>query len=183
MLSDQKILVAIKTGNGRDAAFVALYKQCGPIAKKMAFDFKFSTEDAKDILQDAIMVFWQKVNDPDFLLSVKISTYISAVCKHKFLNKKRGAKGSVPIDVVFDLDMQDPDDSVDEVVYTYREEKLVKYLDEIGGRCRDLVMGLYSGLNMTELALKFGYTSQANATNQRYKCMNRLREKFGQLKK
>jgi DNA-directed RNA polymerase specialized sigma24 family protein len=39
-------------------------------------------DEAKDIFQDALIVFWQKATNSDFILSSKLSTYLYSVCQN-----------------------------------------------------------------------------------------------------
>ena len=51
-----------------------------------------SQEDAEDMLQEAIIVLWQKVNSGTFQLSARLSTFILAVAKNKWMAQMRKRK-------------------------------------------------------------------------------------------
>lgn len=51
-----------------------------------------SEEDAEDMLQEAIIVLWQKVNSGTFQLSARLSTFILAVAKNKWMAQMRKRK-------------------------------------------------------------------------------------------
>ena len=48
--------------------------------------------DAQDLLQEAIIVLWQNINAGRFELSAKVSTYLFAIVKNKWMAESRRRK-------------------------------------------------------------------------------------------
>ena len=57
--TDKEILNCIKTEQGYNDAIKELYKQCYPMIRKLCFNYNIDDEECKDIVQDAVIVFWQ----------------------------------------------------------------------------------------------------------------------------
>ena len=55
-------------------------------------------DDGKDVLQEAVFIFWEKVNNDDFELSASVSTYIYAVSRNIWLSRLRKNKMNVSFD-------------------------------------------------------------------------------------
>ena len=142
-----------------------------------------SRPDCEDILQDAVVVLWKRVNINNYRLEAKISTFIYGVSKRMFINKSRKLKIYSPIDGD-DLEKEYGEEiQIDESLFEDRRTTIMNLLEKLGSRCKSLIIDFYLGFSMAELANKHGYTTPANATNQRYKCMQRLKSKVEQLKK
>ncbi len=48
--------------------------------------------DAEDIIQETIIVLWQKVNSDSLQLTVKLGTYLLAIAKNKWMAELRKRK-------------------------------------------------------------------------------------------
>ena len=69
-----------------------------------------SDADAEDILQEAIIVLWQKANAPDFQLTSKVSTFLMAIARNKWMAEMRKRKRWVNQDP--DLNLADDAESM-----------------------------------------------------------------------
>lgn len=174
---DEVIIKALESES--DLAFQWLYKMTYPSVLKMVTQNNGVREEANDIFQDTIMVFFEKIQGGDFVLKSSINTYIYAVARHLWLKKLRQkGKGSMVyleddeiLDVKADLDKFEEEER--------RMAKLSMAIEAIGEPCRSLLKDFYfENMSMQEIALKFGYTNAENAKNQKYKCLQRLRKIF-----
>jgi DNA-directed RNA polymerase specialized sigma24 family protein len=58
-----------------------------------------------------------------------------------------------------------------------------KVLNELGERCRELLLLFYNGgIRLKDIARKMGYSSEATAKNQKYKCLEAARLKLKESK-
>ena len=179
-MTDPTIITLIRAGEN-DKALDALYRFFPPV-RKMIRNYGGSRQDAEDIFQEALIVFCKKVRGTDLVLTAKLTTYLFSICRYLWkdeLKKRRHFKSNAVID-----DDPFPDEAVNisAAVEDEREAKLAELvLDELGGRCRDLLLLFYTaGMKMKDIAVKMGYSSENTAKNQKYKCLetakNRLRE-------
>src|SRR5690606_18400997 len=88
--SDETIVEEIRKGNKE--ALVYLYE--GNYASIRNYILKNSgdSDDVEDILQDAVIVVWQKVSQKEFELTAKLSTFLFAVAKNLWLKALNKAK-------------------------------------------------------------------------------------------
>lgn len=92
-LTDSQIIQRIKLGD--ESALDYLYQQHYKMMLRMVLRNNGTEQEALDIFQDALIVFWQKAMDSSFELTSKISTYLYSVCKNlwrKELDRKRNLK-------------------------------------------------------------------------------------------
>ena len=174
---DEAIIHSIE--NNDDSVLQWLYKLCFPPVVKMVLQNNGNRDEASDLFQDAMVVFYENVKEGQFQLKSSISTYLYAVCRHLWLKKLR-EKGKSPM-VYTEFDAHE-DVSVDVKQFEEEElrfDKLSQAIDAIGEPCRGLLKDFYfTELSMSELASKYQYTNADNAKTQKYKCLQRLKKLF-----
>jgi RNA polymerase sigma factor (sigma-70 family) len=179
-MDDQTIIELIRT-NRHDKAFLALYRNY-PAVKKLILSKGGSSQDAEDIYQEALIILCRKVTDPSFTLTAKLSTYLYSVCRFLWKDELKKKQKRHHSDLDENLDTED--DGLQEAVE--RESKLKaaeKVIMQIGERCRELLQFFYfEKMSMKEIASRMGLSSENVAKNQKYKCIERAKEKLKELK-
>ena len=179
-MDDNKIIELLKVGK-QDKAFLKLYKNY-PQVEKLILSKGGSKEDARDTFQEGLIIFYQKVVNTDFQLTSAIGTYLYSVCRFLWKDElvKRKRKQSVDTDFEFS--------SEEEIEFQQALEKEAKFkqlesvLTQIGDKCLQLLkMFYYEGLSMKIIASKVGLKSEKIAKNQKYKCLERAKQKVREL--
>ncbi|MBL7699711.1 MAG: sigma-70 family RNA polymerase sigma factor [Chitinophagaceae bacterium] len=138
-----------------------------------------SSEDARDIFQEAMIVLYERSRTPEFELQCQLKTYLYSVCRRLWLKRLAQAQRYIP--QVNGLEETIP---VEEDVELHEQKNLEfqmmeKALLGLGEPCKSLLEAFYiQRRNMSEIASSFGYTNPDNAKNQKYKCLLRLRKLF-----
>ncbi|MEM9981431.1 MAG: sigma-70 family RNA polymerase sigma factor, partial [Bacteroidota bacterium] len=126
-------------------------------------------EEAKDVFQDALIVFWQKARKNDFQLTSKISTYLYSVCLNLW-RKELERKSRLS---------NEEKDGVTEITWE-KEEKfrlIHQCLGKLGETCRKVLYYYYfDGLSMQDIAEKLGFANADTAKTKKYKCKKELDE-------
>lgn len=147
--------------------------------------------DAEDAFQEAVLVLYEKAKDPEFCLTVKIGTYLFAVCKRLWM-KKINARAHADtyytdeIELHWDQGAQEEEDIQRLKEKEAQFEQLATYMYKLGSPCNNLLKDFYiENKSMQEIAVKYGYTNSENAKTQKYKCLTRLKKMFfeGEKKK
>lgn len=136
-------------------------------------------QEAKDIYQEAVIAFYERAQQPDFVLTCKVKTYLYAVCRRLWLKRlaeKRRFNISIPETETFD-------EAEEEVRTAMEREVSFQRMDEslraLGEPCRSILQDFYiHDFSMEIISEKFGYTNTDNAKNQKYKCLQRLKKLF-----
>lgn len=136
-------------------------------------------QEAKDIYQDAVIAFYEKVQHPEFVLTCKIKTYLFAVSRRlwlKRLGEKKRYHGRIEESETF-LEIDEEMVDIEGKEETF--DRMAKALDGLGEPCRSIIEDFYfNGQTMETIRDKFGYTNADNAKNQKYKCLQRLKKLF-----
>ena len=136
-----------------------------------------SEDDAADIFQDGVIIFWQKLKNPDFKLTVSRTTFLISICKNLWLNELRNKRKNLTVvkDDIPDVEMEDDDLSENEV----RQNKLNKAIELLGDTCRTILKAFYyETLSMEEIAVKAKLSSAKTAKSKKYKCIQQLKAKM-----
>lgn len=174
---DDLILVEIRKNN--DQVLRVLYRKHYAMAVHLVCSNNGTEQEAKDIYQEAIIAFYERVQQSDFVLTCKIKTYIYAVCRRLWLKRLAEKKRvSAPIaEAETFVGVEEEMMSIEE--NERRFSRMGEALSALGEPCRTIIEDFYiHDLSMEMISEKFGYTNADNAKNQKYKCLQRLKKLF-----
>lgn len=156
--------------------FEKLYEQVFPAVARFVSKMGGSLDDAKDIFQDALVIFYEKNADPDFTISISQEAYIMGISKHLWLRKLNKDNRHVQLDD-YEKEISIPADYFPD----HNSTLLLKFLERAGKKCMDLLRAFYyEKLSMKELAQTMGYSTERSATVQKYKCLEKVRDTIKQ---
>jgi DNA-directed RNA polymerase specialized sigma24 family protein len=155
----------------RQELFISMYKKAFPVVAKYISRMGGSFDEAKDVFQDALVVYYEKsLTEPSALNND--TAYLVGTAKHVWLKRYRQSNQNVPLD---DIDLFDED------VETPSNNRLMRFLETAGNKCMELLKGFYyDQLSLAEIADGFGYSGVRSATVQKYKCLEKVRETIKQ---
>lgn len=166
---EREMLDRIQAGD-RETLF-GIYKSQYSMIRSYVIKNNGSEEDAEDLLQDALIVLWQKVQQGNFVLSSKLSTFMMAICKNLWL--KRLGK----------LQKMEGEDKILPYLHVCADsfselsdfKHLQKTLDEIGDTCKQLLTLFYfDGNDMEQIAKKMQFANADTAKAKKYQCFKKL---------
>ena len=155
--------------SGDEGALDDLYKKYYRMMTKLVITNSGTEEEAKDIYQDALIVFWQKAMSGNLVLTSKISTYLYSICLNlwrKELDRKRR------------LSREEKDTPQFQDHESGERIKIInKCVNEMGETCRKVLTFYYfDGMSMTEIAERLGFANTNTAKTKKYKCKKKLDE-------
>ena len=160
-------------------AIESIYKENYNMVQSLIINNSGSTDDAKDIFQEAMIVLYEKVRSGTFELNCLIKTYVYSVSRRLWLKRLQQMNRYVP--AMENLqDTVSVDEDVEENERINSEfQAMEKAINSLGEPCKSLLEAYYlEKKSMVEIALFFGYTNAENAKNQKYKCLVRLKKIF-----
>lgn len=182
-MSDQTTIAFIRSDE-TDKTLDSLYSFF-PATRKMILRNGGTKQDAEDIFQEALIVFYRRIKDPNFLLTSKPSTYLFGVCRFLWKDELKKRRHIVSGDAeVFAGPADAGESAIGEAMEKENRARLAeKALEQLGERCRELLVLFYNRrLSLKEIALTMGYTSENTAKNQKYKCLEGAKNKLKELK-
>lgn len=167
-----------------------LYKRhknyCINFMKSMYMDH----EEVKDIYHDAVIVFYEKINTPNFELTCSIQTYLNTVCRNQILkriNHSNRYKVTGPEDNNEILDkitdtLEELEGVNDERISVMKRVLLDMKVNSL--KCYELLMRFwYKNHTMDEIARAMMFANADSAKNQKARCQKEFKiEVFKRLK-
>jgi RNA polymerase sigma factor (sigma-70 family) len=156
-----------------------LYNQCFPSVQHMVITNNGDGDDARDVFQEAFIIFYEKQKEPGFILTCSASTFIYSIGRRLWL-KKLGERNRFSGLVDENHEFVSVEEQFPEMMKKEKRIDLMHAgLQELGEPCATLLKDFYvSKMSMEDLTEKFGYTNADNAKNQKYKCLQRLKKYF-----
>jgi len=174
---NEKLLLQGLARNDKKAV-ETIYKENYNMVQALVINNNGSSEDAKDIFQETIIVLYEKVQSGTFELNCQIKTFVYSVSRRLWLkrllqqNRVSLSDGNEEI-VSVDEDVEEHDRRNMEFAM------MEKAMSGLGEPCKSLLEAFYmQKRTMQEIAGSFGYTNAENAKNQKYKCLMRLKKLF-----
>lgn len=175
--NESRLLQALRQGD--EQAYYHLYKVHYPMVLHFVVNNNGSEEEAQDLYQEALSVVYEKITEDQLEINCALKTYIYAICKNKWLKYLTRQKRR--LFQVEDFERV-PQTLKKEIAKDRRErmmEILEKSLDELGQPCKTILeMFYFKFASMDAISQALGYTNAANAKNQKYKCLKRMKTIF-----
>ena len=167
-------LILTEAALEREGLFVSLYKDVFPAAAKYIARRGGNFDDAKDIFQEALAVYYEMACAAKDGIRTTPEAYMMGVVKNLWYKKLRD-----------DNRLSSFNDQTDDVAEDERQNlllgKITTLMESAGGKCMDLLKAFYyDQLPIKKLAETFGYGSERSATVQKYKCLEKLRTEVKQ---
>ena len=90
VMNEKEIFERICKGDEKALEF--LYQKYYRMMTKLVITNSGTEDEARDVYQDALIVFWQKATSGNLVLTSKMSTYIYSICQNlwrKELDRKK----------------------------------------------------------------------------------------------
>jgi RNA polymerase sigma factor (sigma-70 family) len=172
LISDDQILNSIRQGD--DSVLSYLYEKNLRMIMKYTLQNSGTESDAIIILQDALVIFWEKAQKKDFILKSKISTYLYAVARRKWLQELTYRKKHTTLENLEDKpgDSKRIDDSMEENELAGIVKKCMEQLSVL---CQKILTAFYyNEQSMQEISKSLGLANEDVAKSKKYQCKKEL---------
>jgi RNA polymerase sigma factor (sigma-70 family) len=168
-----EIAFDLKDPQQREQNFEHLYEEVFPLVAEIVSRQGGSFDDAKDIFQDALIIFYEKnVNGK---LNVKLSheAYIVGIAKHLWIKKFKSKHLLSSLDAL-EKEISLPQDYFE--IQTMKTSRLLHLLEVTGKKCIELLRSIYyDKLSMNEVSQVHGFSTPHSASVQKYKCIEKIK--------
>jgi RNA polymerase sigma factor (sigma-70 family) len=171
---DSRILDLIRKGD--EGALVDLYRSSRRPVSAFVTRNSGSSDDAEDVLQEALIVLWERVRSGRFEYTAQLGTFVFATARNLWLRRlarMRRERPGIPdgIDVP-----DDRDSALDIMMESERSRLLERALHQLGEPCRELLMLFYwEELSLNDIAQRMGFANADTVKSKKYQCKKALR--------
>lgn len=172
---DRDILAAIAKGD--DSVLEHIYNQVLPKVRNYVQRNSGSIDDARDVFQDAVVIFYKHVKQGKFNAEHDIAGFIFSVSRNLWINMAKKNNKVIALGEDEISGTHHSGNLVDELMTREREEYILKVFTALGDSCRQILLySIYDKFSMREIKEKMGFTSENVAKTKNYKCKQRLME-------
>jgi RNA polymerase sigma factor (sigma-70 family) len=173
LTTDARILEMLRQGD--EEALVTLYQSNRKPVTAFVLRNSGSLDDAEDMLQEALVVLWERVRSGRFQYTARLDTFVFATVKNMwmrrlFRKRREILDGNPPEDI--------PDGAtspLDDMITGEESRRVKEALDELGEPCRNLLLLFYwEELPMEEIAARLGFANAQTAKAKKYQCKKAL---------
>ena len=170
--TDNQILDAIQ--NGDDSALGILYERNLRMITKYVLNNQGTEFEAQEILQDTLVIFWEKVRNKSYQQKSKISTFLFAIAKNRWLQELSRRKRHTDLDA-----MGTQRDDAHNAEEAYQEKEMAEIVRQCMARLSDLCRKIltyyyYDQKSMTEISRLTGLANDNVAKAKKYQCKKEL---------
>lgn len=171
--SDSRILDLMRRGD--EEALVMLYRTNRRPVKAYVMRNNGSADDAEDMLQEALVILWQRVRAGKFEYAAKLDTFVFATVKNMWLRRLARMRREAPILVDPEGHAGDDPSALENLIETERSTAVHEALDRLGKPCRELLLLFYwEELSMEEIAGRLGFANADTVKAKKYQCKKAL---------
>lgn len=132
-----------------------------------------NTHDAKDVMQDALLVIWNKAAEPGFELTKGFYPYLIAICRNIWLRKKKKKDNNTV--TLNGLEGFTTEQSfVEALEQNERQYLFAEHLSRQDKSCQRILKLFFQGKSMRFIAEALGIETEHAARNRKYRCQKKL---------
>ena len=158
-------------GEDRKELLMTLYKNAFPSVARYISKMNGSLEEAQDVFQDALVIFFEKMSREELSVEGSAKAYLLGIVRHLWSKRHKLQSKTIRLEDS-ELSLLTEKDS-DKIPL---KGKLKKFLETTGKKCMEMLQAFYyEEVPLNQLALRFGFSSVRSATVQKYKCLEKVR--------
>ena len=170
-MKDSQIITLIKKGR-TEKPIKFLYKEF-PKIKANIMSSGGDEEIARQIFHDSLILLIEKIEQKDFVLTAKLSTFLYGINRFLWKNELRKRKKNIELEWADTLIV-----SAEDINYEVEKEIKLKALEQILSRITEKCKAIFEMFyfkkeSMQYIAEKLKFTSVNSAKTQKYKCMEK----------
>ena len=168
---EQVHIEAIKRND--TTGLLELYRQYLPRISRFISSNGGNFDDAKDIFQDALMVIYKRVQQPDFELKSNFYTLLYGICRNLWgnqLQKKSRSEVTLNDDYKYTIEP-----GTAHLIEEQEESKLFWDAFKLLGKdCQQLLQLFFAKVKMVEIVAQMKLSSVSYAKKRKFQCKERL---------
>ena len=172
-MDDDYFLKSLRIGDNKGIS--EIYKTLFPKLKSYILKRNGDQEEAKDIMQKALLQLSARAQDQNFVISSSFDAYFITICKNLWIREVKRRKKKVTNDNIIAL----TNDDIEIANSAYEQEKweiFQEKLNLISENCRELLKLFFNKVSYKNIALLKGYATENTVKQRMFKCKAKLKE-------
>lgn len=181
MHKDQIYIQYLKENNSKGIQLI--YNQFAKKIVSLIIYNSGSEDDGYDILQESLIDIYHMANERDFRLTTSFESFLSLVCKRKWLNvlkKNKQIQVTNTEESLLYIEDQSAQELEEMFLKVDRENRVLDVLHTMGQRCQEIIKRCLVEKRQEKIAESLGI-SYAYLRKKKSECMSTLAEKVKAL--
>ena len=171
--NDAKVLDLIRRGD--EEGLVLLYQANKRMVRSFVLRNSGTGQDAEDMLQEAVVILWEKVRRGEYEYRSKLSTFVYATVKNLWFRRLAHERREIPTEIDSEQAASLDPSPLDEAIESEQAERVRDALERLGDPCKTLLVLFYwEELSMGEIAQRMGLANADTAKSKKYQCKKAL---------
>lgn len=172
---DVRIIDQIRKGD--EEALVTLYRTNERQISAFVASNSGTRDDAEDLLQEALVILWEKVRTGCYEHTAKISTFVFGTVKNLWLRRLARSRREIAMNMELDPMPSNDRSALEEMIESEESIQIADALDTLGDPCRKLLLLFYwEEVSMDEIARRLGFANADTAKSKKYQCKKALQK-------
>jgi RNA polymerase sigma factor (sigma-70 family) len=172
---ERRILERIAAGD--EAALLALYDANRKPVRTYILRNNGTEDDADDLLQEALVILWERVRRGTFEARAQIGTFVYATVRNLWLRRLARARREPAGTGLEEAAPADAPSPVDLLMEAEEAGAIRDALDALGDPCRRLLLLYYwEEMSMERIAVTMGFANADTAKSKKYQCKKSLEQ-------
>jgi RNA polymerase sigma factor (sigma-70 family) len=174
---DSELRLLERIAAGDETALVALYDANRRPVRNYILRNNGTVDDADDMLQEALVVLWERVRTGKFELRAHTGTFIYAIVRNLWLRRLARARRE-PAGTTAETAVSSDAPSPVELLMEQEEAGAIRdALDTLGDPCRRLLVLYYwEEMSMERIAVAMGFANADTVKSKKYQCKKSLEQ-------
>ncbi|GAB4033532.1 RNA polymerase sigma factor [Spirosoma gilvum] len=185
-LSDDELMAGIRAGGPERRLYEnKLYEKYQYLIDDGTRKHRLTEDECASAYSDAVLALFDHLDSGRFEGRSELKTYLYQIFTFKCVDEiRKKTTNRSKVHDALSLDdslMQLPDQArsvVQRLIAQSDVDKLLQNLRQLGDKCREMILSWGEGYSDEEIAVAMGYNSAAVAKTSRLRCLERLRERF-----
>ena len=141
-----------------------------------------TTEGTHDVLQESLVILWERIRMGKFGSKAQLSTFIYATAKNLWSQRLRHRRRLSSAEINPENHEDESPSVLDSLIAKERAEMVRDALGTIGEQCRKLLLLFYwEEQSMEEIARRLGFANADTVKAKKYQCKKTLERALSQL--
>jgi RNA polymerase sigma factor (sigma-70 family) len=172
--TDARVLDGIRRGD--ESALVTLYNAHRRPITALVMRNNGTYDDAEDILQEALVILWERVRAGSYEHTAALGTFLFATARNLWLRRLARARREQQLDPAGENHSTDDPTPLEGLIEDERTMSIRNALANLGEPCRSLLVLFYwEEATMDEIARRLGLANAATAKSKKYQCKEQLK--------
>lgn len=171
--TDMKILDLMKRGD--EQSLVMLYDANRRMVASYTLRNGGTEDDAEDLLQDAVIVLWERVRSGKFEYSSKLSTFLYATVQNMWRRRRAKLMREIPTNMNDGDGGESGESPLDEMMRTELSAAIAAAVAQLGEPCRTLLVLFYwEERSLQDIAREMHFANTDTVKSKKYQCKKSL---------